>query len=674
MLLGYGTVQFGTMALQHGAIAARDISPFALGRLKQSFQDHGVLRYSNPINLLVEKEDFVSDRPLADTLDGDIPSVTFVPPAGGGLATVLCIAGQHREALVLERVQELQGELQAKSAEKERDTDAIETLEARIEAERTWAAAFYCKGSVLDSSSSDATAVASLLSSNQRLWQWEARPFELWQLALRWISRFGTDKKMLLRAIGETRKYPWLKGLVVRADWRDVISKLIVYPGVDRDNLLKTCGNWCIQPHSKAGSGTTLRVTLAHLTLKNVARLMGSVSTSASSNHHPEIWTKELADFLLGRWRSVGTTVEGLAGDERQKVVDAYHVAMAEQLSQHWQVHVTSEDTDPAPSIEEILQIIEGSSVAVVDPILLSWEGLKKDLDGWKPCADGLNELSRWLDPAMGEYHHRSTSSLRLSTATEYIWHDLPPLEGAKASDEEEAFVSFFWGMRDDLRNMSLAVAEIRGDFVAEITEADEDEIAKMARARSAPTGQRRTKDDEPSRAFSQRVEIIMANSAILPGHLNRRNRVPLWKRFITAIIKESTLQQMYMPRLMRQASAYRVRLALAELYQNRNPRLSVYWNDYGGQAMKSPERINDSLSYKTQMQFSERQTVLRQVAAPYRRLVSTGAIPKGLARDGMTAVLAIINQHLGGVVDADGGDGDIGDLRNLLGTVESDD
>lgn len=104
---------------------------------------------------------------------------------------------------------------------------------------------------ILNSDDPAATAVGNILSSNQRLWQWEATPQELWQLAIRWILRFGTDKEVLLKAIGETRKFPWLAGLIVKEDWREALTVLLKYPGLKKDALLKECGRWCTQPYSQ---------------------------------------------------------------------------------------------------------------------------------------------------------------------------------------------------------------------------------------------------------------------------------------------------------------------------------------------------------------------------------------------------------------------------------------
>lgn len=151
MLLGYGTVLLGTITLQHGVISKREKSTAALQKLERSFKENGVLRYSNPIVLLVELDDLDYDDVLATKLDGDIPSVTFVSPDNDSKPVVLCAAGQHREAVVLHRIEELETELAALKEGDEPDDSAAKVLESRIQGERVWAAAFYkkCKHCVL---------------------------------------------------------------------------------------------------------------------------------------------------------------------------------------------------------------------------------------------------------------------------------------------------------------------------------------------------------------------------------------------------------------------------------------------------------------------------------------------------------------------------------------------
>lgn len=213
MLLGYGTVRLGTITLKHGAVSVRAKSEAALQRLEQSFEDNGVLRYSNPIILLVELGEIECPSPLASKLDRDIPSITFGAPADGSKPVVLCVAGQHRKEVVLRRVQKLELELASLMESEDKDESDIRVLKSCIEGERVWAAAFYkkCKfglynmraqqelmesaAAVLKNDDPSATAVGNLLSSNQRLWQWEATPHELWQLGHRWIHQFGTEKK-----------------------------------------------------------------------------------------------------------------------------------------------------------------------------------------------------------------------------------------------------------------------------------------------------------------------------------------------------------------------------------------------------------------------------------------------------------------------------------------------
>lgn len=428
MLLGYGTVRLGTITLKHGAVTAREKSAAALQRLERSFKENGVLRYSNPIILLVELSQIECTSPLATKLDGDIPSVTFGAPADGSKPTVVCVAGQHREAVVLRRIHELESEiaglkedlsLKEEAGLKEdadQDQAAIDVLNIRIEGERVWAAAFYkkCKlsrcdmqapqelmysvAAVLKKGDSSATAVGNLLSNNQRLWQWEATPQELWQLGIRWIRDFGTDKKILLKAIGETRKFRWLGGLLVKTGWRDALTTLLQYPGLKKDVVLKECGQWCGQPYSQVSDVKPIPLTETHKELQIalfllegvVARMVALSSTPQA--HYPQLWSAELVAFLLKEWASVNQQIEDTPSSEHAGFVDQYHRKLSERLFKEWE-KIKIEDDEAHPTAEEIteaINAINGDS----SPILLSWEGIKPTIAEWKACGEGLNEVS----------------------------------------------------------------------------------------------------------------------------------------------------------------------------------------------------------------------------------------------------------------------------------------
>ncbi|KIO16374.1 hypothetical protein M407DRAFT_12850 [Tulasnella calospora MUT 4182] len=167
--------------------------------------------------------------------------------------------GGHRKEVVLHRVQKLESELAGLQKRKSTDDSAIEVLKSVMGRERVWAAAFYRKSAVLKPDDPSTTAAGNLLSSNQRLWQWEATPQELWQLGNHWIHRFGTERKVLLKATSETRKFPWLGGLLVRSEWRDALMQLLKYPGLNKDALLKECSR-CYNPKRRGAKGAGARL------------------------------------------------------------------------------------------------------------------------------------------------------------------------------------------------------------------------------------------------------------------------------------------------------------------------------------------------------------------------------------------------------------------------------
>ncbi|KAG8929889.1 hypothetical protein FRC00_001360 [Tulasnella sp. 408] len=418
MLLGYGAISLGTITLKHGVVSAREKSAAALQRLEQSFDLNGVLRFSNPIILLVELSELECAVPLASKLDGDIPSVTFRASADGSKPVVLCVAGQHREEAVLRRVQKLESELASLNGSEDKDESAVNVLESCIKGERIWAAAFYkkCKSgwcnlraqleligsvaAVLKSGDPSATAVGNLLSSNQRLWQWEATPQELWQLGCRWINQFGTDRKVLLKAIGETRKFYWLGGLLVKTEWRDALTTLLKYPGMNKDVILKECGQWCSQPYSQVRDINPISLTatdqefqIALFLLEEVVVRMVALS-SQGQTHYPQLWSHELAVFLHDQWTEVNQEIQESPLEERASLVDQYHQKVSKRLCKDWENNVVMNDGEDRPAAEDIakaITAINGES----DPVLLNWEGIRPKVSEWKACGEGLNEASR---------------------------------------------------------------------------------------------------------------------------------------------------------------------------------------------------------------------------------------------------------------------------------------
>ncbi|KIO18047.1 hypothetical protein M407DRAFT_12067 [Tulasnella calospora MUT 4182] len=315
MLLGYVTVLLGTISLQHGAISTREKSSMVLQRLEKSFEENGVLQYSNPIVLLVEPEDLIGKQQLSDKLDGEIPSVKFKLPEDGSKPIVLCAAGQHREKVVLCHIKNLESELTAVKEGDESDPAAAEVLAIRIQGERVWAAAFYRK------------------------------------------------------SIGDTRKFAWLGGLIVKEDWRNALTTLLKYPGLNKDALLKECGCWCTQPYSQ------LALVVLQTLISHIIALSSTMNVNITNTRYPELWDQELVTFLFDLWTAVNAQLLGCPSNKHEILVDEYRKDICQHLVNQWETTVVVEEGQTAPTFEDIeFQILE--LFGETDPPLLSWEGL----------------------------------------------------------------------------------------------------------------------------------------------------------------------------------------------------------------------------------------------------------------------------------------------------------
>ncbi|KAG8965397.1 hypothetical protein FRC00_003661 [Tulasnella sp. 408] len=666
MLLGYGTVRLGTIILKHGVVSAREKSAAALQRLEQSFEDNGVLRYSNPIILLVELSELECEFPLASKLDGDIPSVTFYAPADGSKPVVLCAAGQHREEVVLRRIDKLESEIADLEEGADHDESSISVLRSCIDGERVWAAAFYKKSAVLKRGDPAATAVGNLLSSNQRLWQWEATPQELWQLGIRWIRDFGTERKILLKAIGETRKFPWLGGLLVKKEWRDALTTLLKYPGLKKDVILKECGQWCSQPYSQ--------FQIALFLLEGVVVRIVALS-STTETHYPQLWSPELAAFLVKEWATVNEQIRKSPSSDHAGFVDQYHENISKRLCKEWEKNVVMENGDDHPTVEDIakaINAINGGS----NPVLLSWEGILPKIGEWKACGEGLNEVARWLDPGMGEFHSKAHGSVKLGTATEYIWSDFPKSPNRSVEEDRTAFSQLLSDIQSDLKNMSIAVLDLRSQVQVELSASDVQNIEKLTdyyvnEHRTLKRSQGTKKAEPVNTRFRHMFDILMTHSAIKFHHFDSKNRPKQYRRYITALVTESEVQKVYIPMLLQYASARQVRKHVQDFYQDRDGTISIFWNDFGIEALRKGIAIEDDETYKQQLQLVARESILKQLSAPYRRLVQSGGLPRGVAREAMLSFLGVVSRYLG---DEDAGDDDdVAALKILLGPNESD-
>lgn len=138
VLIGYGMVSLGEIKLIHDSVPKTPKSGDALARLEESFEAHGVLRYSNPIILVVNPDQL--DQKL-DTVPGiEVPLATFTSPDG-----IICLSGEVRERGILRRVARAEAALAAlRRADPHGALDFGSEFQA-IQGERLWLGAFYDK-------------------------------------------------------------------------------------------------------------------------------------------------------------------------------------------------------------------------------------------------------------------------------------------------------------------------------------------------------------------------------------------------------------------------------------------------------------------------------------------------------------------------------------------------
>ncbi|KAG9003514.1 hypothetical protein FRB90_011176 [Tulasnella sp. 427] len=685
MFLGYGTISFGNIVLKHGAVAARKKSEKALKELEASFNKVGVLRVSNPIVLLADPEDLEDGFTLASQLGPDIPAIRFKMAADGSKPEILCLAGQHREEVVLRRVAKLELELKEVNDDKaatevqpgeesdeeildraqmlsEARTKEITRLDAEINLERLWTAEVYVKSAVLKPNDPQALAVGNMLSSNQRLWQWEADAFELWQLGRRWIDTMGTDHKTLHQAIGETRKFPWLGQLLVKNEWREVLDELTHYPGLDISALLQTCGKWCAQPYSQ----------IALHYLQNLTNTMRAMSTK-NEIHYPQIWTPALAQILLKLWKSTSKALEGADENARETTIKDYLRLAASYTANAWEAEAVMEGDAAIPTEEELCDTLTAWQGRFPFPPL-SWEALKPEIDTWKGCSEGLNELSRWLDPSIAEFHSKATGAVRLGTATEYIWGDIPRAPNAPIAQDVDDFDQLLHGLKPHLLDFSIAVDRKRPKLGSSL-EDDSKDIQRLVDYHVNNLHPNKAKQASLSLSISAKLDSLIRYSSVRFTDFNPRGRAKSFKRYIYALLGESQLQEEYMHSLLTHESARTIRLALADFYQKRDPALSVYWNNYGDSALQNPTSLTipDGDWYTNEQRAAQTNATLQQLAGPFRRLISSKRVPKSLIKPKLVEILSDVRRYLEEDPEDDTEDYDL-DIKALLGPDSSED
>lgn len=115
--------------------------------------------------------------------------------------------------------------------------------------------------------------------------------------------------------------------------------------------------------------------------------------SSTSSTHYPELWSEELASFLLDQWSTVKRQIKGSPEAHRGVLVDEYLKVISERLAEQWDTTVVMENGEEAPTMEDILAILSGYIGPEV--LYLSWEVLKLHLKKWEASGEALNEVSR---------------------------------------------------------------------------------------------------------------------------------------------------------------------------------------------------------------------------------------------------------------------------------------
>lgn len=229
--------------------------------------------------------------------------------------------------------------------------------------------------------------------------------------------------------------------------------------------------------------------------------------------------------------------------------------------------------------------------------------------------------------------------------------------------------------IQSDLKNMSIAVLDLRSQVEVELSASDLQDIEKLAdvyvnQHRAVKKSQDKKKEESANTRFRIMFEILMSHCAIKLKHLDKKNRPKQYRRYITALVTESEVQKVYLPMLLQYASVREVRQHVQDFYQERDATLSIFWNNFGIEVLRKGITIEDDETYKQQLQLVARETILKQLSAPYRRLVQSGGLPRGVAREAMLSFLGVVSRYLGDE-DADEDD-DLPALKTLLGPVES--
>ncbi|KAG8929890.1 hypothetical protein FRC00_001361 [Tulasnella sp. 408] len=222
---------------------------------------------------------------------------------------------------------------------------------------------------------------------------------------------------------------------------------------------------------------------------------------------------------------------------------------------------------------------------------------------------------------------------------------------------------------------MSIAVLDLRSQVQVELSSSNLQDVEKLTELyvnehRVLKKSQGKDKTDPVTLSVRTRFDTLMSHSAIRFRHFDNKNRPRQYRRYITALLTESEVQKVYLPMLLQYASVRRVRKHVQDFYQDRDGTISIFWNSFGMEVLQKNSTVDDDETYQQQLKLVARDSILKQLSAPYKRLVQSGGIPRGVAREAMLSFLGVVSRYLGDDADEDE---DVAALKALLGPAQSD-
>ncbi|KIO19353.1 hypothetical protein M407DRAFT_11444 [Tulasnella calospora MUT 4182] len=184
--------------------------------------------------------------------------------------------------------------------------------------------------------------------------------------------------------------------------------------------------------------------------------------SSTSETHYPELWSLDHNNIAQS------------GSSQEKRLVDEYQQMISKRIVEEWECNVVLDKGHKFPTKKQMLEIW-GLKISA-SLILLGWEGLKPRVVEWNACSEALKEnrlerkpaaslfaleapvhstqgpiplqVSCWLDPGMGEYHSKAHGAVKLGTATEYIWSDMPKSPNKLIEDHKTAFAELMTSLQ----------------------------------------------------------------------------------------------------------------------------------------------------------------------------------------------------------------------------------